>query len=351
MKPARWAAAWPRCDQGAGVKRARRYGAFSRDRRGRRGQHPRLGGATGPGQRRDQAHPSPASSTSMPVPSPTSLSSAPGRRRGGAGRAPPAAGVRALQRREGLAVAVAAGVDSIEHGFFMSRDVLARMRDRQLAWVPTFCPVHFQWAQPQAVGWNPNTVGNLRRILDAHAEHLRIARELGVRACWWARTPAAWASSMGWRCSTRSTASSKPAGPARRAERRHLGGATPLRRRARHAGAGALDALLLGASPWDDAQAMRQPRQVWTRAWPCSHQAPRSFGHECPTGRRQGSGSSPAQYAGSRASVRLADAHRALLLRRGGAATLPASACSGVTCSGGGGGGRRGLVGLDDLEQ
>lgn len=82
---------------------------------------------------------------------------------------------------KGLEVAVAAGVDSIEHGFFMSREILARMRDADLAWTPTFCPVHFQWAHPEAAGWSAATVAKLRRILDAHAEQLRAARELGVR--------------------------------------------------------------------------------------------------------------------------------------------------------------------------
>jgi imidazolonepropionase-like amidohydrolase len=82
---------------------------------------------------------------------------------------------------KGLAIAAHAGVDSIEHGFFMTREILAIMRDRQVAWTPTFCPVHFQWAHPEAAGWSDNTVGNLRRILDLHAEHLRLADEMGVR--------------------------------------------------------------------------------------------------------------------------------------------------------------------------
>lgn len=81
---------------------------------------------------------------------------------------------------KGLDVAVQAGVDAIEHGFFMNREHLLHMRDQGLAWTPTFCPVHFQWAQPQAAGWSANTVGNLRRILDSHAEHVRLAHELGV---------------------------------------------------------------------------------------------------------------------------------------------------------------------------
>ena len=170
---------------------------------------------------------------------------------------------------KGLDVAVAAGVDSIEHGFFMSRDHLARMRDRQLAWVPTFCPVHFQWAQPQAVGWSPNTVGNLRRILDAHAEHLRIARELGVRVL-----VGTDAGSMGVEHGLamfdeidRFLEAGWPLQPvlaaATSVARRHFG--------AEHAtlalGA-AFDAVLLRASPWDDAQALRHPRQVWARGAP-----------------------------------------------------------------------------------
>ncbi len=81
---------------------------------------------------------------------------------------------------KGLDVAVEAGMDAIEHGFFMTREHLLRMRDRGLAWTPTFCPVHFQWAQPEAVGWSANTVGNLRRILDSHAEQVHLADALGV---------------------------------------------------------------------------------------------------------------------------------------------------------------------------
>lgn len=81
---------------------------------------------------------------------------------------------------KGLQVAAAAGVGSIEHGFFMSRGILALMRDRRIAWTPTVCPVHFQWAYPQASGWSQEAVNHLRRILDDHQEHLRLAHEMGV---------------------------------------------------------------------------------------------------------------------------------------------------------------------------
>jgi imidazolonepropionase-like amidohydrolase len=80
----------------------------------------------------------------------------------------------------GLETAVEAGVGSIEHGFFMTRDILARMADKGIAWVPTFSPVHFQWARPETAGWDANTVSNLGRILDGHREHVAIAHEVGV---------------------------------------------------------------------------------------------------------------------------------------------------------------------------
>ena len=80
----------------------------------------------------------------------------------------------------GLKVAVAAGVDSIEHGFFMTSDMLDAMAEKGIAWVPTVSPVHFQWARPELAGWDANTIGNLRRILDSHAEHIALAHRKGV---------------------------------------------------------------------------------------------------------------------------------------------------------------------------
>lgn len=81
---------------------------------------------------------------------------------------------------EGLEVAVEAGIDSIEHGFFMTRDILHAMADRGIAWVPTFSPVQFQHDRPELAGWNAQTVAGLRRILDNHREHIALAAEFGV---------------------------------------------------------------------------------------------------------------------------------------------------------------------------
>jgi imidazolonepropionase-like amidohydrolase len=81
---------------------------------------------------------------------------------------------------KGIQTAVEAGIDSIEHGFFINRQVLQKMADKQIAWVPTFSPVDFQWARPELAGWDAETVQKLRNILDSHNEHLLMAEELGV---------------------------------------------------------------------------------------------------------------------------------------------------------------------------
>lgn len=81
---------------------------------------------------------------------------------------------------KGLTIAAAAAVGSIEHGFFMSRQHLALMLQNEVAWTPTFSPVHFQWAHPEMAGWSVSTVAHLRRLLDQHARHLTMAAELGV---------------------------------------------------------------------------------------------------------------------------------------------------------------------------
>jgi imidazolonepropionase-like amidohydrolase len=167
---------------------------------------------------------------------------------------------------KGLAIAARAAVGSIEHGFFMNRETLAIMRDRQVAWTPTFCPVHFQWAQPAAVGWSAQTVGHLRRILDAHAEHLALAHAMGVTLLLGTD-----AGSMGVehgkalateiRCYL---AAGLPLVAVLQAatatNRRHFGLPATL-------SVGApFDAQLLAGSPFDDLDVIGRPERVWLGA-------------------------------------------------------------------------------------
>ena len=165
---------------------------------------------------------------------------------------------------KGLAIAARAGVGSIEHGFFMDRETLEVMAERGVAWTPTFSPVHFQWAHPEAVGWSANTVGKLRRILDAHAEHLLLAHQLGV-----ALLLGTDAGSMGvehgralFEEIDRYLEAGLPLAAtlkaATAAARRYFGCD-----RSRLARGAPFDAVLLPASPFVDVKALRHPVRSW----------------------------------------------------------------------------------------
>jgi imidazolonepropionase-like amidohydrolase len=80
----------------------------------------------------------------------------------------------------GIERVIEGGVDSVEHGYFVRDDQLARMRDRQTAWVPTFAPLRAQLDHAAAIGWDPIVADNIRRILDAHSASLARAHALGV---------------------------------------------------------------------------------------------------------------------------------------------------------------------------
>ncbi|MCP5144211.1 MAG: amidohydrolase family protein [Gammaproteobacteria bacterium] len=165
---------------------------------------------------------------------------------------------------DALRVAVAAGVDSIEHGYFMTPAVLREMADRCTTWVPTFCPVHFQWSQPQHAPWSDETVAHLRRILDQHGEMLALAIEYGVPLL-----TGTDAGSMGVvhgpaivdeieRFIEAGASLTLALSCATSKARRFLGLPDPLLT------VGArFDACLLANSPFDQLAALRSPQQVW----------------------------------------------------------------------------------------
>lgn len=81
---------------------------------------------------------------------------------------------------DGINIAIEAGLNSIEHGFFITREQLQKMAELTISWVPTFSPVNFQRIRPDLAGWSVETVNNLDRILDAHRKQLEYAYEIGV---------------------------------------------------------------------------------------------------------------------------------------------------------------------------
>ena len=81
---------------------------------------------------------------------------------------------------EGVEHSIEGGVTTVEHGFFITEQQLKKMRDRDIAWVPTFAPVQLQIDRAQELGWSDEIVGHLKRIIDSHRAMLRRAHELGV---------------------------------------------------------------------------------------------------------------------------------------------------------------------------
>jgi imidazolonepropionase-like amidohydrolase len=72
------------------------------------------------------------------------------------------------------------GVTTVEHGFFVTPEQLAKMRDRQIAWVPTFAPVQLQIDRASELGWDDTVVANLKKIIESHQKMLVKAEQMGV---------------------------------------------------------------------------------------------------------------------------------------------------------------------------
>src|SRR5690606_7660298 len=80
----------------------------------------------------------------------------------------------------GIEHAIQAGVDSIEHGYFLREDQLSTIRDTRVAWVPTFVPLQKQIDFADIMGWNDDVIASIRGILDQHAKMLYKAYQMGV---------------------------------------------------------------------------------------------------------------------------------------------------------------------------
>lgn len=81
---------------------------------------------------------------------------------------------------EGVEHSIEGGVNTVEHGFFITEEQLKKMRDRNIAWVPTFAPVQLQIDRAKDLGWDDIVVGHLKRIIESHRMMLRKAHEMGV---------------------------------------------------------------------------------------------------------------------------------------------------------------------------
>jgi imidazolonepropionase-like amidohydrolase len=79
-------------------------------------------------------------------------------------------------------LAVEAGCSSIEHGFFMGKENMQRMVDKQVVWVPTAVTMkaYQDYLETQGHRSDPSFADVSRKNLEHQLEQIRIARELGV---------------------------------------------------------------------------------------------------------------------------------------------------------------------------
>ncbi|MBL4575375.1 MAG: amidohydrolase family protein [Opitutaceae bacterium] len=81
---------------------------------------------------------------------------------------------------EGIENVIKGKVDSIEHGFFITDEQLLKLRDNNIAWIPTLTPIQKQIEHAKQLGWNDQTVDHLKRIIDTHQKTLLKAADHGV---------------------------------------------------------------------------------------------------------------------------------------------------------------------------
>ncbi|TYO94609.1 amidohydrolase family protein [Desulfallas thermosapovorans] len=79
---------------------------------------------------------------------------------------------------EAVALAVKAGVNTVEHGYFLSRDTLKLMAEKQVAWIPTVVPVAAQLTSLHPAPNQDNYV--IAKTVDRQLAMINEARNLGV---------------------------------------------------------------------------------------------------------------------------------------------------------------------------
>ena len=79
-------------------------------------------------------------------------------------------------------LAVSAGCDSIEHGFFMGRENMRRMADEGVVWVPTAVTMkaYSDYLEAQGHRSDPSFADVSRRNLQHQLEQIGLARQIGV---------------------------------------------------------------------------------------------------------------------------------------------------------------------------
>lgn len=81
---------------------------------------------------------------------------------------------------DGIEKVIEGNIGSVEHGYFIKHDQLAKMRDCQISWVPTFTPIQKQIEYADQFGLSEKVISNLKKILGQHVNSLVKAYETGT---------------------------------------------------------------------------------------------------------------------------------------------------------------------------
>ena len=77
--------------------------------------------------------------------------------------------------QEAVALAVAAGVNSVEHGYFTDPDLLKEMAEKEVAWVPTVFPLAVQLTEPFITRWTKEEADTIKRTMEEQLELIHLA--------------------------------------------------------------------------------------------------------------------------------------------------------------------------------
>lgn len=81
---------------------------------------------------------------------------------------------------EGISRVIEAGVDSIEHGYYMTSRHLRQMKAQGIAWVPTVAPIGNLLKYPTG-RYSEQEIATLSEILKGHLSRIKEASDFGVR--------------------------------------------------------------------------------------------------------------------------------------------------------------------------
>lgn len=82
--------------------------------------------------------------------------------------------------QDGIDINLAAGVDFIEHAYFVREDQIDRMIEQEVVWTPTLAPVHVQGQHPDS-NWPPEVRRTIESILEEHAARIQYGIGRGAR--------------------------------------------------------------------------------------------------------------------------------------------------------------------------